>query len=347
MIKKLLTSCCIPWLLLIALVGYVLFAPVRGIIGSVEIPKNDAFLPKEDVQWWYWTGHLETDEGRKFGFEICFFTFDSLLIFKDQLIQAAITDVDNNSFHFKEYVRTFNLPKKLPDRFELTSDKHNKITAKGSKGYDTLHSEIDDYVLDLKLEPTKPDVIHYEGGPHIYRSGGFTYYYSRVGMKTKGTIKVKGKTYNVKGVTWFDRQYGELYQAITKGWQWFAIELKDNRQIMLYDLRGAKNKIESYASVTDAKGKTKDYGPDDFTVTVLDHWKSPHTGINYPSGWKVNLLDEEWIIEPMVKDQELRAQHHFWVGPDYWEGACVVKKNGQNIGKAYVELNGFKKEKLI
>ncbi|MDD5043144.1 MAG: lipocalin family protein [Patescibacteria group bacterium] len=322
-----------------------LFAPVRGIIGPVELPQDDSFLPEEDVQWWYWTGHLQTEEGKKFGFEICFFTFDSLFVFKDQLIQAAITDVDDNSFHFKEYVRTFSLPEELPSKFDLSSGKGNKVTASGSGGYDTLHSEVDGYVLDLKLEPTKSDVVHYEGGPHVYRSGGFTYYYSRVGMETAGTISVNGKTYNVTGTSWFDRQYGELYQAIQKGWQWFAIELDDNRQIMLYDINGAKDRIESYVSITDATGETKDLHQNDFTVTILDHWKSPHTGILYPSGWKLNVAGEEWIVEPMVKDQELRAQHHFWVGPDYWEGACTVKdSSGKNIGKAYVELNGFKKK---
>ncbi|MDD5031735.1 MAG: lipocalin family protein [Patescibacteria group bacterium] len=343
--KKVFINYWLPWLLVISLTVYMLFAPVRGIIGPVELPQDDAFLPEEDVQWWYWTGHLQTEEGKKFGFETCFFTFDTFFVFKDQLVQAAITDVSDNSFHFKEYVKTFSLPKELPGKFELSSGKDNKVTASGSNGQDILHSEVDGYVLDLKLEPTKSDVVHYEGGPHIYRSGGFTYYYSRVGMKATGTIVVNGQTYNVTGSTWFDRQYGELYKAINKGWQWFAIELDDNRHIMLYDINGAKDRLESYVSMTDATGKTEHLHQNDFSVTVLDHWLSPHTGITYPSGWKINIKGEEWIVEPMVKDQELRAQHHFWVGPDYWEGASVVKTpDGKPVGKAYVELNGFKKK---
>lgn len=344
--KKVFFNFWLPWILLVLLLAYTVFAPVKGIIGVIELPRDDAFLPEEDVQWWYWTGHLETEEGKKFGFEICFFTFDSFFVFQDQLIQAAITDVSDNSFHFKEYVRTFSLPpEELSNSFDLSSGKDNKVTARGSNGQDTLHSEIDNYVLDLKLEPTKSDVVHYEGGPHIYRSGGFTYYYSRVGMKTAGTITVGGKTYKVTGTSWFDRQYGELYQAISKGWQWFAIELNDNRHMMLYDINGAKDRIESYVSITDADGKTEHFHQNDFSVAVLDHWKSPHTGIVYPHGWKLNVAGEELIVEPMVEDQELRAQHYFWVGPDYWEGACaVMKPDGTVIGKAYVELNGFKKK---
>jgi len=344
--KKVFLGSWIPWLLVVLLLFYNLFVPVRGIIDPVKTPQDDAFLPQEDVQWWYWTGHLESKDGKRFGFETCFFAFDSFFLFKDQLIQAAITDVDDDSFHFKEYVRYFSLPDELPNRFELTSGKDNKVTASGSGGYDTLHTEVDNYIMDLKIEPVKGDVIHYEGGPHIYRMGGFTYYYSRVGMKTQGTIKVGDTTYEVSGITWFDRQYGELYKAINTGWQWFAIQLDDNRQIMLYDINGADDRMESYVAITDAKGETRDYGPEDFTVEILDHWTSPDTGIVYPSGWKLNVRGEEWIVEPMVKDQELQGNHKFWVGPQYWEGASVVKNaRGKEIGKAYVELNGFKKPK--
>ena len=31
---------------------------------------DDAFLVEFPTQWWYWTGHLATDDGRRFGFEI-------------------------------------------------------------------------------------------------------------------------------------------------------------------------------------------------------------------------------------------------------------------------------------
>ncbi len=344
MLKK-VAKCWIPWLLLVLLALYVIFAPAKGLIGPVQLPHDDAFLPEEDVQWWYWTGHLESEEGKRFGFEVVFFTFDSFLIFKDQLIQAAVTDIDGNSFHFEEHVITYSLPERLPNAFNLSSGGDNKVTAVGGGGSDTLHSEVGDYVLDLQLVADKEPVIHYGGGPHPYRFGGYTYYYSRESMKTTGTITIKGESYKVTGNSWFDRQYGELYQAIEQGWQWFAIELDDDRQIMLYDINGEQNRVESYASVTDANGKTRNLGPDEFSVTILDHWTSPSTGCTYPSGWRINIGDEEWIVEPLVKDQELQAEHHFWVGPKYWEGASsVANSDGSNTGKAYVELNGYCKK---
>lgn len=333
----------LPWILLIAVVFACLFMPRRGLIGPVTLPADDAFLPKEQVQWWYWTGHLQTEEGKRFGFEIVFFTFDSFLIMRDQLVQAAITDVDGNSFSFEEFVE-FHLPDRTKNGFNLTSGPDNKVTAKGGNGNDHLHSQVGEYVLDIELKSTKPPALHYGGGAHPYVFGGYTYYYSRTHMETTGTLSIGGKTHKVTGTSWFDRQYGELYQAISKGWQWFAIELDDNRQVMLFDFQGSDSSVEKSGSITDALGRTTELAAHQFEVAVTDHWVSPNTGCTYPSGWKVTIENEIFHVQPLVKDQELHCQHTFWVGPVYWEGACSV--SGATGGKAYVELNGYCKCKL-
>jgi len=322
----------------VAGLGLAVTRPATGLIGPVNLPGDDAFLPDQDVQWWYWTGHLETEEGRRFGFEVVFFSFDSFVIMRDQLTQVAITDVDNDSFHFGEHLK-FHLPRQAEKRFELTAGPGDIIRATGDDRVDRLHSEVDGYVLDLEMEATKPTALHYGGDAHPYRFGGYTYYYSRVKMATRGTITVDGKTYHVTGSSWYDRQYGELYQAIVKGWQWFAIELDDDRQIMLYDILGKANAVERAGSITDADGNTRALARHQFDVEVLGHWKSPHTGCTYPSGWRVTVEGQTFEVQPMVRDQELRAQHGFWPGPEYWEGAASV--SGDRAGKAYVELNGF------
>ncbi|MEG3640587.1 carotenoid biosynthesis protein [Magnetococcus sp. PR-3] len=319
-------------------------APKKGLIGPVEIPQDDAFIPEEQVQWWYWTGHLKTDTGREFGYEIVFFAFNTGLLMRDQLVQAAITDVEGNKFHFGEKI-VFRLPTQLDSSFDLTTDNAKKpgnivVTAKGGGGLDHLHAEVDNFILDVDLKQTKPVAMHYGGDAHPYRFNGYTYYYSRPHMKTTGTLSIDGKVEKVAGHTWFDRQYGELYQAIVKGWQWFAIELDDNRQIMLYDILGKANETEQSGSITDAKGITRTLSRHDFSVEILGEWTSPHTNCKYPSGWKVTVNDEVFTVMPQVKDQELRATHGYWAGPEYWEGTNSVTSEKVN-GRAYVELNGY------
>jgi len=316
---------------------YLAFKPRKGLIGLVKLPQDDGFLSEEAIQWWYWTGHLETEDGRRFGFEVVFFAFRNFGLFWDQLAQGAITDVAGKKFHYFEHV-SFKMPKRPKDRFDLNADR-GALIAKGGNGKDHLHSEINGMVLDLDLEETKRPVMHYSGGPHPYCFGGYTYYYSRVNMATTGTLTIDGVAHKVSGTSWLDSQYGDLIEAITQGWQWFAIELDDNTQIMLYDLLGKGAKVEQSGSITDAAGHTHDITGDDFKVKQLGHWKSPTTGTTYPSGWRITLRDMTLVVEPMLENQELCAKHGFWVGPEYWEGACTV--SGDSTGKAYVELNGF------
>lgn len=317
----------------------------KGRQQDVVLPDDDAFLSEQEIQWWYWTGHLKDENGKRYGFEIAFFAFDSWIFFKNQLAQAAITDVDKQSYHYREDVKFCSLPKKLDGKFDLgaSSGGREVIAAFGGNGRDSLYCEIDDYVLDISLESMEEPVIHYEGKVHPYSFGGYTYYYARERMQTKGTIKIKGNIYQVEGVSWFDRQYGDLYHAIFKGWQWFAIELFDERSIMLYDFIEKDCLTERFGSITcknEKKSKILQYH--EYEVIVLDTWQCPHTKIKFPSGWKVKLEGIEFKIEPLVKDQALKAKHTFWVGPEYWEGACNVLDNSDNIiGQAYVELNGF------
>lgn len=329
-------------LLVILLIGcglalWFFLKPVEGLIGPVDLPANDGFLRSQEVQWWYWTGHLQTDEGREFGFEVVFFVFDSWGFFRSQLTQAAVTDVQANRYQFEENVY-YGLPRETPGKFNLKA-KHGEIVAQGGNGTDHIKAKVKDYEIDLNLKAAKPPVLHYDGNAHPFAYGGYTYYYSREHMLTSGTIRFEGKTYQVTGTSWFDRQYGELYQSIVKGWQWFAIELDDDRQIMIYDFRGEFAPEERYASITGPDGQTKDVGPDGFKVEPLGSWTSPETGCTYPSGWTVTIDQMTLEVHPVVLNQELCAEHGFWAGPEYWEGKCSV--SGDVTGKAYVELNGY------
>jgi predicted secreted hydrolase len=328
----------LPWLLLAASILICWLRPRRGLIGPVCLPADDAFLASEQVQWWYWTGHLKTEDGQRFGFEVVFFSFDAFLFMRDQLVQAAITDIDGNRFVFSEFVK-LHLPDRSKNGFNLRADLAGTVTAHGGNGSDHLHSAVGDFVLDLDLQSTKPPALHYGGDAHPYVFGGYTYYYSRTHMTTTGTLSIGGQTHQVSGTSWFDRQYGELFQAISQGWQWFAIELDDNRQIMLFDFCGDDAAVEQSGSITDAAGCTTQLGADQFAVTILGHWISPDTGCTYPSGWTVVVGDETYTVQPVVLDQQLCGKHGCWIGPVYWEGACSV--SGMVHGRAYVELNGY------
>lgn len=315
---------------------------------SVTLPDDDAFLKDMKVQWWYWTGHLEDENKHKYGFEVVFFTFNSFIIFKNCLSQIAITDLSENKYIFREKTDFFTLPKYYDNEFLLNSKgDHMKLHVRGGNGCDKIHFKLFNYELILNLNEIYSPTIHYEGKCHNYSFGGNSFYYSRENMKTSGTLIKNGQVHNVSGLSWFDRQYGDLYQGIFKGWQWFSIRLHNGEKIMLYDYLKKEYSKERFGSISKEYSSTE-LKSTDFTVKALTYWRSPNTRINYPASWEISILDKVYKVFPYINNQELCATDLVWIGPEYWEGSCRVKDSNDNyIGDAYVELNGYSKHKII
>ena len=325
---------------------------------QVILPHDDGVV-SEIVQWWYWTGHLVTDdETIALGYEVCFF----MVAESGNLVQIGITDVKNKNFYFDEYLST-TPPDMTPNKFNLAASNGIAI-AHGGNGIDYILSEPTGcpYKLELNLQQTIPTTMHYGGIRHNYSFGGNTKYYSRTVMNTTGTITDKTNpsapvVKNISGNTWFDRQYGGLLLAISKGWQWFAIEIYNVGQIMLFDFNGNITN-ELNGSFTDTTGNSFEFS--NLTVTdVGNGWVSPNSSCKYPNVWEVRFPINQsgtigtYLLMPEVANQELLVHY----SPRYWEGTCNVYNNtsqnleaiktGTNLssvtilGKAYVELNGF------
>ena len=323
-------------------------------IDNVQIPRDDGVVD-EIVQWWYWTGHLtNSDNTLVLGYEICFF----MVVNSGNLVQCAITHVTNNKFYFNEHLSS-GKPDMTPNKFNLKAD-NGIALATGGSGRDHLEASAGPYKLIVDLEQTKSTTLHYGGDRHYFSFGGNTKYYSRSQMKTTGSITNINTniTQDVLGNTWFDRQYGGLIIAITKGWQWFAIGLDDGRDIMIYDFNG-NIQNEANGSITDASGNSFEFSS--FNISDIGSgWTSPNTKCIYPNIWQVQFpidkngtMGPKYIIIPEVANQELLVKY----SPVYWEGTCNVYpqisddiyaslnaiENGsvKAVGKSYTELNGY------
>ena len=110
---------------------------------------------------------------------------------------------------------------------------------------------------------------------------------------------------------------------------------------MLYLLRNKDGSIDRYSSGTFIypNGTYRHLSKDDFSVSVLAHYKSVKTGAHYPSEWEIKVPSENIMVtvSPLVEDQEVPAFNS--TGNYYWEGTCKVE--GSAKGRAYVELTGY------
>jgi predicted secreted hydrolase len=203
--------------------------------------------------------------------------------------------------------------------------------------------------LDLVLKPTKPPVLHGDGG-YSRKSAKFdaaSYYYSLPHLSTRGTITASGRTVAVTGASWMDHEFFTSGMAPNlSGWDWFSLQLDDGREVMLYLLRHQDGTVDpaSAGSLIDPEGGARHLQLSDFTVKATGSWTSPHTHTKYPAGWEITIPEAGYRLRltPTLSDQEIRAAAPAKV--TYWEGEVKIEgvKNGVPVtGLGYTELTGY------
>ena len=309
-------------------------------------------------EWWYFTGNLKDPHGRQFGYELTFFRFalkanmtESKSAWRtNQLYMAhlALTDVEKGQFYTDERVsRAGN------DLAGASNTKYHvwlyDWSAKTEGEVDfplRLKAKTDDFAIDLLLTSQKNYVLQGDQGlsQKSPEPGNASYYYSYPRLATEGAVSVAGNKFSVIGASWMDREWStSALSDEQSGWDWFALQLSDNSELMFYQLRRKDGQPDSNSSGTfvladNSKISLKQH---DVTIKSLDSWKSPHSKITYPSRWHVAVPVQNLELEvvPLINDQELNVSYR------YWEGAVSVKgtKNGKPIsGQGYVELAGYK-----
>ena len=302
------------------------------LVGKVSLPTDDTAHPKEPMEWWYWTGHLETADGRWFGFEEVFFRV-LVLGLPGHMVHSALTDIQGNAFHHYASV----LPGDLAPSANGFAYSESGHSVTGGNGHDSLVAHGSDYSLALNTTTTRRATLQHGDGYTNYSFGGYTYYYSRERMDATGTVSVGGQVFPVTGTAWFDHQYGDIQMAVNRGWDWFAFQLDDGREMMLFAVRVHGKQVFVGASVTSPGCETIEVPAAEVAVASTGSWKSPHTLCTYPQGWTVKVGAETFTIAPYVADQEVSTST-----PIYWEGASkITNESGAAVGRAYVELSGY------
>jgi predicted secreted hydrolase len=303
----------------------------------VILPQDDA--PHGDLtEWWYYTGHLEAADGQTYGFEMV--TFQAIRS-SDPPVYAthfALTDNSRGDFHFQQRTETGHQVQQSQG-FDLNV---GGWIMKGGDGHDHLTADMPDYAIDLNLNTTKPAVLHDGKGLISFGAAGDSYYYSRTNMHVNGTLTDHGQALTVTGTAWMDHQWGNFVSS--GGWDWFAIQLNDDSEVMLFFLRDPAGKPTlPYGSYVAPDGTATILPASAFAERGTGSWTSPTTGITYPSGWTVTAGDAHLTLTPTVKDQELATAQT--TGMTYWEGDVTIDgtKAGQPVaGQGYVELVGYR-----
>ncbi len=328
--------------------------------GAIEFPRDLGAHDQYQTEWWYYTGNLETADGRPFGFQFTIFrralTADTAAAVaaagasswrSNQLYFAhlALSDIGGGEFYADERFSrgAAALAGADADPYRVWLDDWS-ATAE-SPGRVRLTAATDEVALNLLLTETGPPVLHGDRGLSQKgpEPGNASYYYSIVQQAVAGRITVGDQVYAVTGRAWKDHEYGTSFlEPGATGWDWFSLQLDDGSALMFFEIRLADGRLSSFSagSYIDPAGQVTPLALGDWRLEVTDRWTSPHSDADYPAGWRLTIprLELELTGEPLLADQELN------LSTVYWEGASVFQgtKAGQPIiARGYVELTGY------
>jgi predicted secreted hydrolase len=346
--------------------GYLMATVPRQWSFPSDHGRHDGFK----TEWWYFTGNVADNVGRKFGYQLTFFrvSISPIAIAHDSPVSPgdfyfahlAVSDLDGGQshegdFHFKDRMdheaagvaasSTDTLDVSLRDWSAKLQSAH---ALPGGPGNDLISLEATDsgFGIHLACSGDASPVLQGPGG--INKKGReriqASYYYSMPRLPTSGTIVVGGQTFHVTGQSWMDHEFSSnAIGANQVGWDWVGVRLDDGRSLMVYRLRNKAGDSDFLSgTVIDASGNAKYLTDQQITFTGRSPWKS-ESGGSYPQVWSLNVAGlPPLLIHSRMPGQELRTAATTRI--DYFEGSCdVTTPDHDPVGEGYLEMTGYAK----
>jgi predicted secreted hydrolase len=326
--------------------------------GGISLPLDHGPHGDYRSEWWYFTGNLTAAGGREFGFQLTFFRFalapaarsgGAWATNQAYMAHFAITDVKGGEHRVVERLArgAAGLAGARAQPFRAWLD--DWVAAAEGEDFLPLRLRAADsaagIALDLQLAAGKPVVLQGEGGLSAKgdEPGNASWYYSYTRLPASGELTVEGERFPVRGLAWLDREWStSSLDAGVVGWDWFALQLEDGRDLMLYALRREDGSMaaQSAGSLVGIDGRSRPLRRADFQLRPLRSWTSPATGVAWPTAWRVSLPGEALDLEvrAAVDDQEQNLTVR------YWEGAVAAypRGGGERLGRGYLEMTGYR-----
>ena len=322
-----------------------------------RFPRDHGSHPEYRIEWWYYTGNLASDRGRRFGYQVTFFRVGvdpapanpSRWAVRDlYMAHLAVTDLAAGRHLFAERLDRGGLG--WAGAREGTLDVWNGDWRASLDGGGHRLEVIDpSFGVDLRLEPGKRPTLHGENG--LSRkgpsAGNASRYYSMTRMPTTGRIRLDGEWVDVTGASWMDHEFGTTFlEPGQVGWDWFSLQLEDGADLMVFQLRRADGRPDVHSAGTwvDGGGEVTALLRDDVRLVPGRRWTSPASGAAYPVEWRVELPGRQvsLAVNAALDAQELDTAAS--TGVTYWEGAVTVtgRVGGRQVrGRGYLEMTGY------
>lgn len=325
-----------------------------------EFPRDHGTHDEYRTEWWYYTGHLKAESGRRYGFEVTFFRVG--VVSSDAprqtewdlrnlaLAHFAITDIDGKKFRYYEKLNRSSpfTAGAAAGRLDVFNEAWRATTT--SDGSWQIIAGQNGDAIDLVLRSRKAPAVHGENGISVKSQGaGYaSHYYSMTRLEAAGTITAAGrKAERCTGSAWMDHEFGSsALRENQQGWDWFSMQLDNDAELMLYQIRRSDGTpdVTSSGSLITPDGDVIHLTRDQIRVRPMRRWRSPNSHATYPMGWNISIpsLRLSLRLDPLLVNQELIT--HSSTRVTYWEGAVDVTGSFENTsvsGHGYVEMTGY------
>jgi len=319
---------------------------------TLRFPQDEGSHPEFRLEWWYVTGWLDTAGRDHLGFQVTFFRtrperiepgnpsrFNPAHIF---IAHAALSDPKvGKLLHDQKIARAgFGLADaKIGQAHVWIGDW--KLTQNGNRYATEIKANAFSLALtfEAKLAPLlNGDRGFSQKGPNPKSA---SYYYSIPQLAVSGKVTRRGRTDTVSGTAWFDHEWSsKMMDSRAVGWDWTGLNFNDGSALMAFRMRG-KNGDTFWAGGTyrSADRATTSFLPGEIAFTPLRYWRSPKTGTRYPVACQVRAGPHEFILEPLLDDQELDSRPSSRAV--YWEGAVKAFDGDKQVARGYLELTGY------
>jgi predicted secreted hydrolase len=326
---------------------------------ELSFPRDHASHDEFKSEWWYFTGNLDSADGRHFGFELTFFRLALATASAEPRASAwatsqvwmanfTITDVRGGRFLTAErFARgAMGLAGATAPPFRVwLQDWSVAGDADAGSAELALHASDERFAISLALESAAPVAAHGDRGFDVKgpEQGNASLYYSFPRLSARGSIDLDGTSVDVAGTAWMDREWStSALSAGVLGWAWFGIQLSDGRELMFYRLRQADGTANPYSSgsLIERDGTITRLRVDDVESQPIAYWTSERTHRTYPLAWRIAIPTQGLAlsVQPYLENQEIdRAVR-------YWEGAVRISGNARGApidGQGYLELAGY------
>ncbi|MGH8315976.1 MAG: lipocalin-like domain-containing protein [Steroidobacterales bacterium] len=316
-----------------------------------QFPRDGGAHPAFRSEWWYVTGWVHDARGNNFGIQITFFRnrprvaeANPSMFAPRQLLFAHAAIADPRFGKLRHDQRAARAGFGLAEAMEETTDVWIgdwSLRLMGDRY--TARIAARDFQLDLLFSPTQ--AVLPQGIQGFSRKGpslaNASYYYSQPQLTVSGSVSTDDKRIHVAGIAWLDHEWSsEPLATEASGWDWTGIDLNDGSALMAFRIRDhAGAALWAAGSLRASDGRLRNFEPSEIRFSPRRRWQSPRTGVEYPIAMTVAVGDTDYILEPLIDDQELDTRGT--TGTLYWEGAVRALLAEHEVGRGYLELTGY------